>query len=219
MKILRIDASARTNRSITRDLADTFIHEVQTLHGKADVIVRDVGRAPPPFIDEEWIAACFTPEAERSPAQQRKLSLSDTLISELSAAQIILIAVPMYNYGMPAALKAWVDQVVRVNKTFSFDLSRGDWPLEPILSGKQLLVVSSRGEFGFEPGGVRAEMNSLDPHIAACARYLGVSDIKTVAVEYQEFGDDRHAASIKSAKAELAAIAQEICPSQLPEIV
>lgn len=213
MKILRIDASARTNGSITRDLADLFIHEVEALNGKADVILRDVGRVPPPFIDEAWITACLTAEADRSADQKRKLSVSDTLIAELSAADIILAAIPMYNFGMPAAFKAWIDQVMRINKTFSFDLRRGDGSLTPLLSGKTLVVVTSRGAFGFDTGGAHAEDNNLDPHLAVCARYLGISEIITVAVEYQGFDDARYAASLTSAKRDIIKVAHTLCAS------
>jgi FMN-dependent NADH-azoreductase len=104
---------------------------------------------------------------------------------------------------MPTALKGWIDHIARIGRTFSFDLARGDTPIEPILSGKRLVVLSSRGEFGFAPGGVRAHLNALDPALAACAHYFGVAqaDIETVAIEYQEFKDARHEASVESAEA------------------
>lgn len=114
------------------------------------------------------------------------------MIGEVTRSDVIVIATPMYNYGMPAALKAWFDQVIRVNETFSFDLARGDWPLEPVLSGKQLVVLASFGEFGFEAGGIREAFNHLQPHIVTCSRYLGVDRDHFVGIEYQEFGDSRH---------------------------
>ena len=127
------------------------------------------------------------------------MHLSDTLIDEVVNADVILLAVPMYNYGMPSVLKAWFDKVIRVNKTFTFDLARGDEPLETILSGKQLVVLSSRGEFGFEPGGVREHRNHLDPHIRTCSKFLGIVEDHLIAIEYQEFGDDRHKQSVENA--------------------
>lgn len=137
--------------------------------------------------------------------------LSDKLVDEVRDADLIVLGAPMYNYGMPATLKAWIDHVARIGRTFSFDLGRGDFPIQPILSGKRLVVLSSRGEFGFQPGGVRAHMNALDPAIAACSHYFGVDarDIDTVAIEYQEFKDARHRQSVETARArtsELAAL-------------
>lgn len=201
--ILRIDASARTQRSLSRMLCDRFNDDWQAKRPEDEVIVRDVGVSPPPAISEDWIAAVFTPEDQRSASQQEAVALSDTLIHELDRANIILIATPMYNYGMPAALKAWVDQVIRVDKTFSFDLARGDQPLEPIMSGKVMVLLTSSGEFGFGPGGLRQDMNHLDPHLRTIGRYLGVEATHQIAIEYQEFGDNRHRASIETALASI----------------
>lgn len=198
-KILRIDVSARKERSLTRGLSQRFVDEWLKQHPSDKIVLRDIGMNPPPAISEDWIAATFTPEQERTEAQQATLQLSDTLIDEVESADIILLAVPMYNYGMPAALKAWFDQIVRVNKTFSFDLARGDEPLEPILSGKQLVILSSRGEFGFGPGGVNEHLNHLEPHIRTCSKFLGTIQDHSIAIEYQEFGDERHKQSIENA--------------------
>ncbi|MEQ8398276.1 NAD(P)H-dependent oxidoreductase [Thalassobaculum sp.] len=219
--ILHLDASPRTDRSISRRLSRRFVDKWLT-HRPADrVIRRDLAIDPPSHVTQAWIAACFTPEDRRDAAMRRVLSWSDAAIDELEAADLIVLATPMYNYGMPSALKAWFDQVIRIGRTFSFDLGRGDWPLEPMMSGKRLLVLSSRGEFGFEPGGPRARFNQLDPHIATCARYLGVAAdaIHTVAVEYQEFGDDRHALSVERAEAETVRMAGMLAAEALPQAV
>lgn len=197
--ILRVDVSARTNRSLTRGLSQHFIDEWQKQRPSDEIVQRDIGLEPPPAVSEDWIGAAFTPEKERSKDQQATLHLSDTLIDEVVNADVILLAVPMYNYGMPSVLKAWFDKVIRVNKTFTFDLARGDEPLETILSGKQLVVLSSRGEFGFEPGGVREHRNHLDPHIRTCSKFLGIVEDHLIAIEYQEFGDDRHKQSVENA--------------------
>lgn len=140
---------------------------------------------------ETWIAAAFKPDHERTPAEAEALRQSDVLIDELSRADTLVLATPMYNYGMPAALKAWVDQVVRINKTFTFDLDRGDHPLEPVMTGKTLVLLTAHGEFEFQAGGLRERMNHLDPHIRTVAGYLGVATMHHVAIEYQEFGDAR----------------------------
>ncbi|MGZ9894560.1 FMN-dependent NADH-azoreductase [Bordetella bronchiseptica] len=200
--LLRIDASAqRENRSLTRRLTglftDTFL---QALPG-ANVIVRDVGDAPIPAIDHRFIHAAFTPPAAREAWMRERLALSDQLVDEVKQADIIVMGAPMYNYGLPTALKGWIDHIARIGETFSFDLARGDFPIEPLLSGKRLVVLSARGEFGFAAGGPRAHMNALDPALAACAHYFGVdaAAIETVAIEYQEFKDARHEQSVAAA--------------------
>jgi len=207
--LLHLDASARGSRSISRHLSQLFVDRWLKERPHDRVIRRDLARDPPPYVTEDWIAACFAQPEARDPRMRAVLDWSDRAIAELEAADILVMGIPMYNYGMPGALKAWFDQVIRVGRTFSFDLGRGDWPLEPMLSGKRLVVLSARGEFGFGPGGVRQDWNHLDPHIATCARYLGVAGeaIETVVVEYQEFGDSRHARSRAEADERTTALA------------
>ena len=211
--LLQIDASAQLHeRSHTRQLTRSFVERWKSLRPEDRVIPRDVGRSPIPAIDHEWIAGAFTAPEERTPAMVKRLALSDSLIDEVISSDVIVMGVPMYNYGMPAALKGWIDQVARIGRTFSFDLARGDVPIEALLSGKTLVVLSARGEFGFAPGGVRAHMNTLDPALAACAHYFGVArdDIHTVAVEYQEFKDARYRRSLAAAEAATLALAERL---------
>lgn len=211
--LLRVDASARGDRSLSRHMTRTF-EEAWRKHRPHDrVIARDVGAEPPPFITEAWVASAFTPAMERTPEQRHLLELSDTLIDELVRADLIVMGAPMYNYGMPATLKAWFDQVIRIGKTFSFDLGRGDWPLEPILSGKTLVVLTSHGEFGFEAGQARAHMDHLGPHIATLARYLGVAERHTISIEYQEFRDERHERSVAKATVDIIELAGRLACS------
>ncbi|WP_420416966.1 FMN-dependent NADH-azoreductase [Pacificispira sp.] len=199
--LLHIDASPRAERSLTRTLSTAFIDSWRTIRPDDQVIRRDIGLQPPPALTEAWIAAAFTAPEARTPAQDDILSLSDTLITELEHADVVVIGTPMHNYGMPTALKAWVDHVIRIGRTFSFDLERGDFPLRPTLSGKHLALLTSAGEFGFEPGGVREAMNHLDTHFRAIQHYLGVAQTHHVAIEYQEFGDQRHKQSVDAALA------------------
>lgn len=198
--ILRVGASARKNRSITRDLTDRFIRQWLTAQPGTAIIDRDVGVNPPPMITEDWIAAAFSKEEQRTADQKALLALSDAMIEELDHADLIVIGAPMYNYGMPAALKAWVDQVVRIDKTFTFDLARGDRPLAPIMSGKTLVLLTSWGEFGFGPGEINDGANHFIPHVKTVSKYFGVDHFHHVGVEYQEFGDERFMASKKAAE-------------------
>lgn len=210
--ILHLDASARVTRSLTRHLSRLFVETWMTHRPGDRVIHRDLAALSPPYVTEAWIAACFTPPERRDDAMRTALAWSDTAIAELQAADLIVVGAPMYNYGLPSTLKAWLDQVIRIGPTFSFDLARGDWPLEPVMKGKQLVVLSARGEFGFGPGGIRESWNHFDPHIAVCARYLGVAydAIHTVAIEYQEFGDARHARSRQEAEAKTLVLAAQL---------
>lgn len=215
--ILHIDSSVRAvlndnpaHNSISKQLAERFIASFKTHCATAEYTYRDVGMNPPDFINQQWIGAVFTPEAKRSAAQRQQLALSDQLIAEVSAADLIVISAPMYNYGMPAQLKAWFDQIVRINKTFDFDLNRGDTPLAPLLSGKTLVILTSCGEFGFEEGGVNELHGHLVPHLRTLSKYLGVEQIFEVASEYQEFADNRHRQSLQQALAKSAAMGLQL---------
>lgn len=210
--LLHIDASARSARSLSRGLSRRFVEAWLAREPQTRVIRRDLAETPPPFVTEGWLAAAFAAPEARDETMRAALAWSDAAIAEVEAADVIALGAPMYNYGMPAALKAWFDQVIRVGKTFSFDPARGDWPIEPIFSGKRLVVLSSRGEFGFAAGGARAHLNHLDPHLATAAPYLGVARdaISTVAIEHQEFGDARHARSRTEAEEAAIALAERL---------
>lgn len=216
--LLRIDASAQLeDRSLTRALTTLFTHEFQRTDPKARIIARDVGMDPVPPIDHRFIHAAFTPPEAREGWMNDRLRLSDQLIDEVISADVIVLGAPMYNYGMPATLKSWIDHVSRIGRTFTFDLSRGDFPIRPLLSGKHLVVLSARGEFGFAPGEVRGHLNALDPGIAACAHYFGAAaeHIQTVAIEYQEFKDARHDQSVVRAEERTRSLARALAQGDL----
>lgn len=208
--VLKIDASARMTRSLSRGLTTAFTEQWLKSRPNDTLITRDVGLNPSPAISEAWIAAAFSAPEKRTLDQHEVLKVSDQLLEELEPANLIVIGTPMYNYGMPAALKAWIDQVIRIGRTFSFDLARGEQPIKPILTGKTLVILSSSGEGGFELGGVHAAMNYLDPHIVTASRLLGVSEHHVIRIEYQEFGDDRHQQSIQSAHAAIPGLVQQL---------
>lgn len=215
--LLRIDASARIEGSITREMTDRFIEGWRTSEPDAQVLVRDVGRQPPSIVSETSIRAGFTPADQRTPAMRDVLAESRTLIDELCQADVLVLGVPLYNYGLPASLKAWIDQIVRPGETFSFDLKRGDFPIQSTLSGKSLVVLSSRGEFGFEPGGIRDGWNHMNPHLRTVAtRLLGIAanDIYEIASEYQEFNDERHHRSREQAFHDAAVLGSRLAAAR-----
>ena len=207
--LLRVDASARLDRSITRQLTERFIDGWRSSEPGVRVLPRDIGRNPPSIVTEAWISAGFLPPEQRTQEMKDALAESMNLIDEVRRADVIVIGSPLYNYGLPGALKAWVDQIIRVGETFSFDLERGDFPIQSTLSGKTLVVLSSRGEFGFEPGGIRDGWNHMSPHLRTIAtRLLGIAegDIYEIASEYQEFNDERHQRSRERALRDAAGL-------------
>jgi len=206
----RLDNDVQEYNSISKTLGANFIDKWLTLNSEDRVIYRDLASNPPEFISQDWIAAAFTIDEKKTEEQKSLLALSDTFIDEVDQADIIIITSPMYNYGMPAVLKAWVDQVIRINKTITFDLARGDFPLEPIMSGKKLILISSSGEFGFEIGGINEKHSHLKPHIETVSKYLGVDKFYEIKSEYQEFADERHKQSLNNAYNEIEVLVKQL---------
>jgi FMN-dependent NADH-azoreductase len=208
--ILHIDSSARPHHSDqtahgshTRRLTSRFVARWRAARPADPVTYRDLGLAPPAPVTGDWIHAAFTPPERREAWMTRALAESDALVDELLAADLIVLGAPMYNFGPPAQLKAWIDNVVRVGRTFGFDRARQGEPYWPLLAdhGKTLVILSARGDHGYAHGQRLAHANHLEPGLATPLGYLGVTDVHGAAIEYDEFADARLAASILAAEA------------------
>jgi FMN-dependent NADH-azoreductase len=152
-------------------------------------------------VSEAWIAAAFCPPEHRTDAQRSSLAESDILAAELVAADLIVVGAPMYNFGLPAQLKAWIDNVVRVGVTFGFDRTRTGEPYWPMLPpGKHLVILTARGDYGYDAGGRLAAMNLVEPGLKVPLSYLGLSTSDTIAIEYDEFADERLVSSVATAE-------------------
>lgn len=207
--LLHIDASARAGNSSTaphgshtRRLTARFVQQWMALCPGTSVIYRDVGQEPPPPVTGRWIHAAFTPEATRERWMHEELRISDTLVDELLKADLIIAGVPMYNFGPPATFKAYIDNIVRVGRTFGFDRNRSGVPYWPLLAdaGKRLVILSSRGDHGYQPGERLADRNHVEPSIRTAFAYMGVTDVHGASIEYDEFAGQRLADSIRQAE-------------------
>jgi FMN-dependent NADH-azoreductase len=197
--LLVIDSSGRSSRSLTRRLTRRFAETWQKFHPNGTVVHRDVGQNPPPPVDERWIAAAFGSGDNHSPETSAALQLSDSLIDELVAADCVVFGAPIYNFGMPAQLKAYFDQIVRVGRTFAF--SPGDaQPYRPLLTAKPVIVVTAAGDGSMHPGGSLYHLNHLEPHLLTVFNFIGLSDATFVRVGYDEFQDDRLKRSLSAAE-------------------
>ncbi len=223
-RLLHLDSSARPGRSDvsrygshTRRLSARFLARWLEREPDAHIVYRDIGAEPPSPVDGGWVHAAFTPPAQRESWMHERLAQSDALIDELLAADVIVAGVPMYNFGMPAQFKAYIDNIVRVGRTFGFDRSRPGEPYWPLLAGmdKRLVILSSRGDFGYGPGQRIAHMNHVEGGVATAFGYIGITDVASVAIEYDEFADDRLRASIAAAEAQVDALVERMVAAEV----
>ncbi|MEM9249055.1 MAG: NAD(P)H-dependent oxidoreductase [Pseudomonadota bacterium] len=168
--LLRIDASARRDGSVSRELTDRIV----TRLNPASVVTRDLAVTPVPQIDEAWIGANFTPADTRTEAQRDTLSLSDTLVAEVQAADTLVIGLPIYNFGVPAALKAWIDQVARAGLTFRYS---PDGPVG-LLDGKRAIVAVASG--GTKAG---SDIDFATGYIRHVLGFIGITDVAFVTAD------------------------------------
>lgn len=171
MIILHIDSSALNKGSSTRKMTQAIIAKL----GDGDVISRDVAKGLP-FVTEAWVGANFTDETARSDAQKELLALSDSLIDELERADVIVIGAPVYNFGIPAALKAWVDLVARARKTFRYTANGP----EGLLTGKKAYIAMASG--GTQIG---SEMDFASGYLTHVMGFLGIEDVTLVSAGQQ----------------------------------
>jgi FMN-dependent NADH-azoreductase len=171
--ILQIDASARKTGSVTRELTETLVKTLVRSDPDAKVLTRDVSQGLP-FLDEEWVGANFTDPAERSAEQRKKLALSDTLVSEVKSADTIVIGTPIYNFSVPASLKAWIDQIARARETFSYT---ENGPVG-LLEGKRAFVLVASG--GTKVG---SEIDFAASYLRHVLGFVGITDVTIVAAD------------------------------------
>jgi FMN-dependent NADH-azoreductase len=171
--ILQVNASARKSGSVTRELSDSLVTRLLSKTPEAKVITRDLSQGLP-FIDEDWVTANFTDPAERSAEQRLKLALSDTLVAELRAAATIVIGAPVYNFSVPAALKAWIDLVARARETFLYT-ENGPAGL---LEGKKAYVLVASG--GTKVG---SDIDFAGSYLTHVLGFLGITDIQVIAAD------------------------------------
>lgn len=173
LRVLRVDASARHEGSITRQLAGLMVSELGERVPGLSVVSRDVS-AGLPFVDAAWVGANLAEPDARDAAQRQALAKSDELVAELTAADVLVIATPVYNFGVPASLKAWIDQVARARLTFRYT----EHGPQGLLTGKKAYVLVATG--GTEVGGA---IDFATPWLKFVLGFLGITDVEVIAAD------------------------------------
>ncbi|MGD1953839.1 MAG: FMN-dependent NADH-azoreductase [Sphingomonadales bacterium] len=177
-KVLRVDASMRAAGSITRAMVDQVIAKLEA-RGPVSVTRRDL-KDGVPFVNEAWIGANFTDPDARTDEQKAVLAHSDSLVEEIEAADTIVIATPVYNFGIPAALKAWVDMITRARRTFRYT---ENGPVG-LVTGKRVYVVVASG--GTKAG---SEADFATTYLRFVLGFNGMTDVEVIAVDAASSGE------------------------------
>lgn len=173
LNVLRIDASARVEGSVSRRLADLLVGHLDRRTDGLALTRRDLAQGAP-FVDAAWIGANFTDPAARDAGQHDALAQSDALVAELQAADVLVIATPIYNFGVPASLKAWIDQVARARLTFRYT----EHGPEGLLAGKKAYILVATG--GTAIGG---EYDFATPWLRFMLGFLGITEVEVLAAD------------------------------------
>lgn len=176
--LLRIDASPRGNASYSRRIGDTFTDAWQAAHMGGSVVVRDLAFNQPTYVDIQWIQGAFSAPDQQTDAHKAALKLSDEYIAELKAADTVLITTPMYNFNVPAVLKAWIDHVVRVGVTVNYT-EKG--PVGALTGKKAVVIFASAG--AYEKGTPTENMNFVTPYMKSVLGFIGITDVAFVQAE------------------------------------
>jgi FMN-dependent NADH-azoreductase len=202
--VLIIDSAATGDSSVTRRLTGE-IEAILRGRGPVRIVRRDVGTDTIPHLTAETTPAIRGAEPITEAAREA-LALSDALIAELQAADLVVIGAPMYNFGIASTLKTWFDHVLRAGITFRYSQAGP----EGLLKGKKTIVIESRA--GLYSSGPSAAMDSQEPHLRTLLGFMGLDDATFVRVEKLAFGPDQAAASIAEAMEELHSLVAEELP-------
>lgn len=203
-RILYLRCSPRGADAYSSRMAEEVLARLLRRHHGAEIVFRDMAADPPPLVDAGFSAAILAPPVGPAGPVPPALEMSEALIRELEAADILLIATPMHNYGVPAVLKAWVDQIVRIHRTFS---STPGGKVGRLRDRPAWLIVASGGWFtGPAPSGAPAQPDFLTPYVRAVLATIGITDLRVLTLEGVTRGADIAAAAFATARAALVAM-------------
>ncbi len=173
LNVLHVTSSARQQDSITRRFSNELLISLQDNYENLQVVERNVSHGIP-FLDEQWVNANFTENTQRNKEQKHILSYSDELVAELQNADAIIISSPIYNFSVPATLKAWIDQIARVGLTFNYT---ADGP-EGKLKNKKAYIVMASG--GTELG---SDVDFASGYLRHILGFIGIDDVSIISAE------------------------------------
>jgi FMN-dependent NADH-azoreductase len=198
--LLHIDSSVRHTGSLSRQLGGEFVAKWQAANPADTIVTRDLAAAPVPHLTEQVMGAFFTPPDQRNADQAYAIKGSDALVDELLAADTIVIGAPMYNFSVTSGLKAWIDNIARVGRTFSYGANGP----KGLVTGKKVYVfIASGGVYSQGPG---AAYDHLTTYLRAVLGFLGMTDVTFIVAEGASLGEEAVATAIAKSRGEIDAI-------------
>lgn len=194
LNVLVVTSSARQSDSVSRRFADEMLDEIRNQHEHVKVQQRDVSSGLP-FVDENWVNANFTPDEQRTDEHKAALLLSDSLVDEIKDADIILIAAPIYNFSIPASLKAWIDQIARVGLTLKYT---SDGPVGLLENKKAYIVFASGGTQ------IGSDIDFASGYLRFILGFIGINDVSFISAERFDQNDEHATTNIRTQITELA---------------
>jgi FMN-dependent NADH-azoreductase len=181
--ILFITSSPRGPESYSQQVAQSLVNELKQRDPDVHIVVRDLARYPLPHVGEAFVSGLSIKPEQRNADQAAAFALSDTLIDELAVADILVLAAPMHNFGLPSTLKAWIDHVVRAGRTFSYSQNGP----QGLLKDKRAILVLARG--GVYSEGPAKPFDFQEPYLRAILGFIGIIDVEVVRVEGVAVGE------------------------------
>lgn len=195
MKILQINTSARSTGANSTRLADRIVARLKARHPAAAVELRDLAANPHPVLDEAALTALFTPAGQRTAAQAARVALDDAVIAQVQSADVIVLGVPMYNFGVPVQLKTWIDAIAKAGTTFRYT-EQGP---EGLIKGKKVYVALARGGIYRD-----TPADSQVPYLKAVLGFVGMTDVEFIYAEGLAMGAESTDKGFAAAEAEIA---------------
>jgi len=197
MNILQINSSAKSSGSQSTQLAASIVARLASRHPDAQLTVRDLASDPHPMQDEATLQALFTASEQRTPEQSARVALDDALIAQVQDADILVLGVPMYNFGVPAQLKNWIDAIARAGVTFKYT-EQGSVGL---LQDKPVFVALTRGGLHKD-----TPADTITPYLRTVLAFLGMQDVRMIFAEGLALGAEAAAQSLRAAEDEIEAV-------------
>ena len=198
--ILHLDASPRGDRSISRTLSHEFIADWKAAYPDDTVTYRDLGHSPVPFVTEDWIAAAYSAPDQHTHAQAQAIQLSNELVDEFLAADRYVFGIPMYNFSIPANFKAYLDQIVRVGRTFSVD----ETGYKGLVHHKKMTIITASS--GAYPDGSPSHSYDMQtPYLQLVFGFIGITDLEFIHADSLSLGDEARDKAIATAQSAMKA--------------